>query len=384
MNSFLRQLNTHIAKRSENFDSHPKKAIGELIFWCGKQFFKSNKEPITKDNKLTVAFQLLGGVGDICCNIEFITQFAQYFPKNTPIDIYTTVSQNIAQSLFYNLGLNANFYDYNKFKENQYNLVLIICRFPEIVKINHNVVKNTAPEVYSLLEKYQGYMDQHPYFFHNGTTDDFLGNAYSMLHGAKRWQQADILHLLPEQKDTKVLCELETKDVLNKFDLENKNFITIHRGTGQGGDKIRCWSLENYEKLAKLLKNKYPDYALVQVGSETDNSIPYVDIDLRGKTTFPEIKVLLKNSALHIDCEGGLVHLRHWLDGRKSVVLFGPTRKEFYGYDENINIQTGVCDGCEWLTMDWRETCPKGCAACECFSSITPEMIMNEIETKGL
>lgn len=38
-----------------------------------------------------------------------------------------------------------------------------------------------------------------------------------------------------------------------------------------------------------------------------------------------KLKVILKHAKLHIDSEGGLVHLRHAIKGGPSVVLFGPT-----------------------------------------------------------
>ena len=73
-----------------------------------------------------------------------------------------------------------------------------------------------------------------------------------------------------------------------------------------------------------------------------------------------EVKALLKNSLLHIDNEGGLVHLRHALCAKKSIVLFGPTSDLFYGYAENENVRSNVCEEpCEWENAKWNTWCKK-------------------------
>jgi len=389
MSSFLRKLDIHIIKKKENFENSPNKAIAELIFWCSKQFFKNYKEKTISNEKgiknISVAINLYGGIGDICANIAFIKSFVDILPKDTKLDIFSTISPDNTKSLLFGLGIDANIYKHTDFHEENYTLALICCRYPEVVKINHEAIKQKSPELYKILQQYIAFQKQHPYFFRNGTTDDFLGNAYSLLHNRKRWQQANILRLLDSDNlDIEIQIEDSANDFLAQHKLEAGKYITIQRGVGERGEATRCWSIENYNALAKLLKIKYPDYKIIQVGTEKSSQIQATDIDLRGQTTFPEIKMLLKHAFLHIDGEGGLVHLRHCLKGGTSVVIFGPTRKEFYGYDENINIQSNACNGCEWLTMDWREQCPKGYQQCHCFHTTTPETIINEIETKGL
>ena len=104
------------------------------------------------------------------------------------------------------------------------------------------------------------------------------------------------------------------------------------------------------------------------------------DVYVVGKTTFNQVKILLKYASLHVDCEGGYVHLRQWLRGGTSIVLFGPTSSDFYGYENNINIHgTGCSQPCEWLTKDWVTKCPRGFDNPPCMYSISPEMVMNKI-----
>ena len=87
---------------------------------------------------------------------------------------------------------------------------------------------------------------------------------------------------------------------------------------------------------------------------------------------------LLKNSIVHIDIEGGLVHIATQL-GTKCVVLFGPTIKEYYGYEQNINIQAGGCHNCWGLYSDVNR-CARSMEEPECMYSITPELVMGYVD----
>ena len=98
-----------------------------------------------------------------------------------------------------------------------------------------------------------------------------------------------------------------------------------------------------------------------------------------------EVKALLKNSLLHIDNEGGLVHLRHALCAKKSIVLFGPTSDLFYGYAENENVRSNVCEEpCEWENAKWNISCKKikevECYEAECMKKITIVELGKKVE----
>jgi ADP-heptose:LPS heptosyltransferase len=134
-----------------------------------------------------------------------------------------------------------------------------------------------------------------------------------------------------------------------------------------------------------MFKNCYPDYKVVLVGEEYEKTdeITSQDIDLSGQTNFEELKTLLFHSALHVDTEGGLVHLRHAIKGGKSVVLFGSTDEDFFGYSENINIRTKACPmSCEWMTINWAVDCINKKEPFVCMESITPEMVLKEIKNE--
>lgn len=97
------------------------------------------------------------------------------------------------------------------------------------------------------------------------------------------------------------------------------------------------------------------------------------DFDL--KNNGPKI---VNHAALLVDNEGGMVHLRHALRGGSSVVLFGPTSKAVFGYPENENISSSVCDHwCEWQIPDWQYVCARlGTPGHPCMDAIRTEDVL--------
>ena len=134
-----------------------------------------------------------------------------------------------------------------------------------------------------------------------------------------------------------------------------------------------------------MFHQAYPDIKVVQVGAKGFSRIEGCDTYALGYD-LEVAKYVLKDSLLHIDCEGGLVHLATQL-GTKCVVLFGQTPIKFYAYPDNINLSAGCCHNCYWLTNDFT-TCYRGQSEPECMRAITPEMVMEAVrrylDTQGL
>ena len=82
---------------------------------------------------------------------------------------------------------------------------------------------------------------------------------------------------------------------------------------------------------------------------------------------------ILRQSVLHIDIDGGLVHLATHM-GTKCIVLFGPTPVSYYGYEENINLKAGNCHECYCLYPETNR-CARDMEQPECMYSITPEAV---------
>lgn len=168
----------------------------------------------------------------------------------------------------------------------------------------------------------------------------------------------------------------------NKLDLGK--YITINYGNdfirgNDGTNRIvsKQWPFIYFEKLTGLIKEQYPGLNIVQLGIKGVDKIKGADYYILGEH-IEIVKYVLKNSILHIDIEGGLVHIATQL-GTKCVVLFGPTPVFYFGYPENINIVSEACDYCLSLYDD-QYRCAKGYDRPECMFSITPEYVMEHIK----
>lgn len=160
-----------------------------------------------------------------------------------------------------------------------------------------------------------------------------------------------------------------------------EKYITINYGGGVAANSTnneiaKEWPFAHIEKLVKLFKEKYPQVDVVQLGSAETIKVAGVDACFLGEN-LELVKYILRDSLIHIDKEGGLVHLATQL-GTRCIVCFGPTQEEFFGYPENINLKAGNCHGCYCL-YDGFDVCARGMDKPECMWSITPEMVMDRV-----
>lgn len=154
-------------------------------------------------------------------------------------------------------------------------------------------------------------------------------------------------------------------------------FITIHDGYDDANDKVKArstknWDLDKWNKLILVLKLRFPDVKIIQLGGKTARVIDKVDYSLVNSLSIMDSLAVLSKSLLHIDNESGLVHAAHML-GVRSVVLFGPTNLDFFGYPDNLNIAPHFCadaGGCWWLKQDWMSKCALGYVSPLCMDSI--------------
>jgi hypothetical protein len=359
--------------------------ILKLCFWLVKQIFK--KETVKKSNnqKYKVAFLLSGGVGDIICSMPYISKFYSNFYLDNDIDIFVHETREIIEGLFLHKKDYKKLDIFNSFSPESYDLVILLIRFPKVLRFK----KSHDIELNAYIDYLKKVYKDNPIMFESGTQGDAIANAYSLLEGNVRSSQADLGQKLKvKSSDFTIDVVDDVTEVLSKFSLLNKQYITIQRGVGEADltkeKSTRLWEKSKYDETCKLLKSQYPDIKIVQLGVSENYAIKNIDLDLRGKTSFEELKVLLKFSKLHISTEGGMVHLRHFLKGGKSVVLFGPTSKEFYGYPENINLSASLCANCEWVSNQWREKCIKTGSYAECMRLLTPEKILQSIIDQGV
>jgi len=170
---------------------------------------------------------------------------------------------------------------------------------------------------------------------------------------------------------------------LQDFELHEKGYVTINYGADVmriGERQLKLWNPEYLAKLVVQLKSQHTDLTIVQLGGAQAEHVMGVDVYILGES-LEFTKWVLRGARLHIDCEGGLVHLATQL-GTRCVVLFGPTPVHMYGYEQNINICSLECSNCMGLHEDWAYRCYKHAGEAACMKSITTDLVFDAIETE--
>ncbi|MDR2776566.1 MAG: methyltransferase domain-containing protein, partial [Puniceicoccales bacterium] len=218
---------------------------------------------------------------------------------------------------------------------------------------------------------------EHPPRYHT------LVAQWAILNNRTRIQESDPCNLLGIDNSTRLFLNLEPENmaILESFGLEEIQYITIQRGINSYdklSESTRMWPIRYYEKFIELFHQAYPDIKVVQLGHSNRlcKAVDGINVNLVGKTSLGELAVLLKHSLFHLDAEGGMVHMKRFLNGR-SIAIFGPTSEKVYGYPENINLRGNGCSSwCEWVSNDWSSKCLRGFKEAPCMTSVSPEMVM--------
>ena len=178
-----------------------------------------------------------------------------------------------------------------------------------------------------------------------------------------------------------ILLDMRWLPVLERHALTGRRYITVNFGADKnmgGTAQTKLLSVFTLTEFIVTFKAAHPDLLVVQTGVKNSLELDGADryaFDCR----LEETAILLKNSLLHVDCEGGLVHLASQLS-TPCVVSFGPTPSYYYGYPRNQNIVSPVCGECMSVTGQWSKVCPRGLQQAACMTAITSQMILEQAE----
>lgn len=386
----MRHILTHFCQSIERIGIH-----NTVQYYCDslqrrvaqRRYLREQRraEELEKD-KVRICFEVSGGFGDYLIFANYLYYFRNRFCSDYDIiDIYFPMGIGGASHIFYE-ECHVNLIQKNCCVcKKDYELYIRLSRFPQVIRYCEAVIKKIHPELMEYIAMCKAFEVKHREFFLFSPYLDGKTADYCIGRKQIRLQQPDIYGMLGITQEYRFPLKIELDEVqfLKKWDLKPDTYITIHRGCDvRYSDSTKLWGKENYNVLARRIKKKYPAVKIVQCGvnSECFPEVADADLNLVGKTTLEEVKVLLKNSLLHIDNEGGLVHLRHAICGKTSIVLFGPTSDRFYGYGENVNIRSRCCTlPCEWRKSDWSYNCYKGNKP-ECMELIDVENITIEVD----
>lgn len=342
-----------------------------------------------KNSKSKLAILISGGYGDYLVIANWLEYMKKkIFQPEDNIDVF--YHKKSALTIFPLNEPNIKFYPTDEYCCESYSITIFISSFPFIKNRNELMIKNFSPTLQNYLNKLKQFTlenklecDLHPRL-------DSLISAKTIIAGKNRLQEPDFYNLLNISENyiyNLPIYEDEDK-YLNELKIEKKKYILIHRGWDSSGGNnfhVKAWSLKSCFDLIPQIKQNYPDYKIILIGASrqqlplSDNN---ADINLIEKTSIEQVKVLLKYAAVLIDNEGGMVHLRHAVHGGPSIVLFGATSPDLFGYSENINLTSNVCKHwCEWINNDWTSYCLKSRKKeALCMEAITTKDVINALK----
>ena len=363
----------------------------EQLFGCFREFLDRNERIDLPSDKINIMFLPNGGLGDYIIDANYIYHFRKKF-ESAPINLVIVSKINFlvpTKAVFEtktNCPINRIYdNDHHRFSD-QYDLAIDISRYPVIIHSNLERIEKMCPALADYVKLCEKFREEHQEIIDGRPFYDGESSKLCIDMGITRIQQPDIFNYFGIDENYAYPIQMPDKNqVLSKYGLTECDYLTIHRGcdTDYSKDSTKLWPSEHYQRVIDAIKKKYPTIKIVQMGVSHSRCVSFenVDINLIEKTTIDDLKILLKYSKVHIDCEGGMVHLRHAVHGGPSVVIFGPTPIDFYKYSENENISNKGCPiWCEWASSTWIDKCVKGHKEPPCMYATSPERVMESVE----
>ncbi|MDR2628833.1 MAG: methyltransferase domain-containing protein [Puniceicoccales bacterium] len=395
---YFSKLKSRIDGLQRKYANNEIKASLRLFWWSCRELFRtlfysclhSILKHLAKRNgdELRIAIVVAGGIGDTLIYGTAIKELSKRINYAHSIDLYTNEKgrKTILDFVFHRVHFLSNLIETNSWnilKKHGYNVIIHTNRYTNVLYYNSEYVGKKSKWLGNFCKKNKEFFAEHHKFFEHSPYYHTLIGQWSVLTGKTRIQESDQCGLLGIDDSTRLFLNLEPKNmkILKPFGLEEIQYITIQRGINayeKTSESMRMWPTRYHEKFIKLFHEAYPAIKVVQLGHSNRlcKSMDGVDINLVGKTSLGELAVLLKHSLFHLDGEGGMVHVKRFLNGR-SIVIFGPTSEKVFGYPENINLRGNGCSSwCEWVSDDWDNKCLRGFKEAPCMASVSPEMAM--------
>lgn len=329
-------------------------------------------------SEVTVKIIMDGGIGDAVMETAFYNRLISLDPKIV-IDI---VGAGFCSNVYSGKNNIRAIYMINDSvpTDEQYDIVFGYHWGIKVYYCNYDRLKRKSDILYKKViendedDKYWRNYSKNKELYIRMKYDEIKGTSKIKLMG-----RGDVWSLSPDMMSIELNPEYE--DVYKEYNL-NK-YITIAGGfdsrlgayTNSWPTKI--WPYEYYSEFIREFNMMYPEYKVVQIGDNHTTAIDGADLFLKGES-LELVKYVLLGSSLHIDCEGGMMHLATALK-TKCAVLFGPTPPSVLAYDDNINIYTDECISCFGVNTNWSTKCVLGDEIPRCMKSITPELVMSHI-----
>ncbi|MDR2603128.1 MAG: methyltransferase domain-containing protein, partial [Puniceicoccales bacterium] len=395
---YFSKLKSRVDGLQRKYANNEIKASLRLAWWLCREFFRAlfyfcvygipRRLAKRSGDKLKIAIVISGGIGDTLIYGTAIKELSKRINHGHSIDLYTNEKGRriildfvFSKAHFISNLVEANFW--NILKKHRYDAIIRIDRFTNVLYCNFEYTEKKSKWLENFCKKNKEFFTEYCKFFEHSPHYHTLIDQWSILNNRTKVQEPDQCGLLGIDNSTHLFLNIEPKniEILKSFGLEEIQYITVQRGINayeKLSESMRMWPIRYHEKFIELFHRAYPNIKVVQLGHSDKlcKSMDGTDVNLTGKTSLGELAVLLKHSLFHLDGEGGMVHMKRFLNGR-SIVIFGPTSEKVFGYPENINLRGNGCSSwCEWVSNDWDNKCLRGFKEAPCMASVSPETVM--------
>ena len=336
------------------------------------------REPCDRDLVL-IAFYPTGGFGDYIISSKLLDELLLSVPCR--IDVYC--ESTVFGNAIYGARPGVTVLPYESMYGNRmiYDVALRVEHFVHVLSWNAHHVAKICPEFSDVIRALGKSMKNVRPAIEEQWFREAMHFKRCRILGINRWSElrhGDVFRI-PDQY-TYIDLKPEYRNRLQELNLRDCRYITVNRGAdsmGRQAMQTKVWPQQHYEQLVLLLKQKYPDIRVVQLGTAKNAKISGADVYVLGES-MEATKWILRGSMLHIDCEGGLVHLAVQM-AVTCVVLFGPTPAHMYAYPANINLVAKTCSNCMGTHKDWAFSCYQGVKDPVCMHSLTAGIVMEQI-----
>lgn len=387
MNKHISDFHKQTIIYKERFGTNYAKHSWHTLMYLLRNWFGPKHNYARSGKHINIGFIANGGIGDIVMFGAYLDKFIQQLDCEYKIHIFVQQSIDDIRTLFNEYRDCTTIQPHQSLKKTPLDLLISFnVQFPEVYFYRQKFIEKKSKFLPNYLESIIAFCNKYSHIFET----ERIFNQQIMLDimGLNRITGMDPTKKISlGSNDTMTPpTSIKTDDTLKKFGLSADKFITFAYSIdilNTSETSTRLWPAQHLQSLIHMLKAAYPEYKIVQLGTKSLSTFTDTDLNLVGKTTFSELLGILSTSKLHLDSECGMVHLRHALCGKRSVVLHGPTSISTKGYTENINISSNICNCacCECLTnAGWEKHCIKTDSAIPaCMQAITPELVFEKI-----
>lgn len=383
--SLRNRLGTKLGKKqTESFVAAvPESGFGAAQEALIRDLIARVEKGISLKQPLLFAVRITGGIGDALIVARLVRDLQAELGNDAMFDVYFE-SHKVVEPFFkscpgFRNSLNVRLFERSR---SHYCFALLANQFITFDNehINCEILLDKKPEVlnfFSQIERVRTLIDR---FISN---HPFLDGAFADVAVRKGSRRYTYLHEMLGLTYGGDRLEIEVDQELpSKLGLPAGKYVTIHDGWDgkfkiAGPRPTKAVPKKTWIEIVRNLKATRPDLTIVQLGGETGDHIPGVDVDLKGSLSFMQSAAVLAKAAAHIDAESGLVHLAAAL-GVRSAVMFGPTNVAWFGYPQNANVPPKECGNCWWSTDTWMDSCPVGHEKPICTSNINALEVVTE------